>query len=369
MAGHRKPQRIGAPAREVSFVAGDAIARTHHAAHERAAGAVVVAHLDGALEAAAGAGKCRPVELVVEFLAVIIRRIAEQAAVIELRRAHDLARIVKAVRVEAVNVVFLHPAEFFEVAGFEVGGGGVIVKVIGRHFGGTLQRREFDPKAVAREESHIGADDLHVFAQPAFSELRVEGGDGRFPFFEGDATGGVAVRFVQQIVVNDAGVVLRVTQVVHHVGDDAMPARVVLVHVILLEFVGGNVRTILLRGRMIPFAEDVIRLTVSVGIDQFDAGGDTDDIVRKILEVGRLDFVECLLQFFGLQSEQALFFLGEFELGVFAQVAVAAGEFNLFRVFRDLFFKDVLELVFPRLVAAFRSDTLFLFFRRGIVFA
>ena len=55
-------KRIGAAARDVALVAGDAIARAHDAAADLAAGAVVVAHLDRALETAAGAGIGRPVE-------------------------------------------------------------------------------------------------------------------------------------------------------------------------------------------------------------------------------------------------------------------------------------------------------------------
>ena len=51
---------------------------------------------------------------------------------------------------------------------------------------------------------------------------------------------------------------------------------------------------------LVPFAENVVNLAVSVGIDQFDAGGNTGGIVREILEIGRLNFVERFLQFFGL---------------------------------------------------------------------
>ncbi len=63
LAGDGEAQRIGAAARDVALVAGDAIARAHHAAGQRAAGAVVVAHLDRALETAAAARIGRPVEL------------------------------------------------------------------------------------------------------------------------------------------------------------------------------------------------------------------------------------------------------------------------------------------------------------------
>ncbi len=102
LAGDGEAQRIGAPARHVALVAGDAIGRAHHAAGELAAGAVVVAHLDRALETAAGARIGGPVERRGHRLAVIAGAVAEQAAVVELGRAHDLAGIEQAVRIEAV---------------------------------------------------------------------------------------------------------------------------------------------------------------------------------------------------------------------------------------------------------------------------
>ena len=70
------------------------------------------------------------------------------------------------------------------------------------------------------------------------------------------------------------------------------------------------------------------------------------------------------LKFFGLQAEQTLLFLGVFKLGVFTQVAVAAGELDLFGVFRNLFADDVFELIFARLITALGGDArLFLFHR------
>src|SRR6516225_897838 len=90
LAGDGEAQRI------VALVAGHAIARAHDAAGEHAAGAVVVAHLDRALKTAAGAGIGRPVELRADVLAAIVRPIAEDAAIVELRRTHDLAGIVEA---------------------------------------------------------------------------------------------------------------------------------------------------------------------------------------------------------------------------------------------------------------------------------
>ena len=102
LAGNGEPQRIGAAARDVALVARDAITRAHRAAGQFAAGAVVVAHLDGALETAAGAGKRRPVEMRLDLFAVITGLVTEQTAVIELRRPHHLAGIVQALRIEAV---------------------------------------------------------------------------------------------------------------------------------------------------------------------------------------------------------------------------------------------------------------------------
>src|SRR6185312_7528845 len=102
LACDRKAQRIGAAARDVALVAGDAIGRAHHAAGGFAAGAVVVAHLDGALEPAAGAGPGRPIETSSYVLAAIVRFEAEQRAVVEFRRPHHLARIVEPVRIETI---------------------------------------------------------------------------------------------------------------------------------------------------------------------------------------------------------------------------------------------------------------------------
>src|ERR1019366_1698905 len=89
-------------ARDVALVAGDAVARAHGAAGQFPAGAVVVAHLDRALEPIAGAGIGRPVEMGREVFAAIAGRVAEHAAVVELRRAHDLAGIVESVRIETI---------------------------------------------------------------------------------------------------------------------------------------------------------------------------------------------------------------------------------------------------------------------------
>src|SRR5262249_43997227 len=106
LAGDGEAQRVGAPAREVALVAGDAIARAHDAAGGRATGAVVVAHLDRALETATGAGIGGPVEMRADVLAAIVRPIAEHAAIVQFRRAHDLAGIVEALGIEPLLDLF-----------------------------------------------------------------------------------------------------------------------------------------------------------------------------------------------------------------------------------------------------------------------
>src|SRR6516225_10026473 len=106
LAGDGEAQRIGAPARDVALVAGHAIARAHDATGEHATGAVVVAHFDRALKTAAGARIGRPVELRADVLAAIVRPVAEDAAIVELRRAHDLAGIVEALGIEALLDLF-----------------------------------------------------------------------------------------------------------------------------------------------------------------------------------------------------------------------------------------------------------------------
>ena len=51
LPGHRQSQGIGAPARQMLFVAGDTVRRTHGAGIKLAAVPVVVAHLDRLAEA------------------------------------------------------------------------------------------------------------------------------------------------------------------------------------------------------------------------------------------------------------------------------------------------------------------------------
>src|SRR6266508_2798644 len=100
LTGDGEAQRVGAPARDVALVAGDAIARAHHTARQRAARAVVVAHLDRALETITDAGIGGPVEGGADILGAIVRTVAQQPAIVEFRRAHDLAGIVEALGVE-----------------------------------------------------------------------------------------------------------------------------------------------------------------------------------------------------------------------------------------------------------------------------
>src|SRR5262249_871324 len=111
LAGDGEAQRVGASARNVPLIARDAIARTHHAALERAAGAVVVAHLDRTLETAAGAGITRPVEVRMNIVGAISGAVTKQTAVIEFRRLHDLTGIVKSAGIETRLDLFEGPCE------------------------------------------------------------------------------------------------------------------------------------------------------------------------------------------------------------------------------------------------------------------
>ena len=86
----------------MTLVACRAIGGAHHAAGEAAAGAVVVAHLDRALQAAGSPRVVGPVERGRHVLGGVAGRIAEQRAVVEARRAHDAAGIERAAGVEGV---------------------------------------------------------------------------------------------------------------------------------------------------------------------------------------------------------------------------------------------------------------------------
>ncbi len=90
LAGDRKPQRIGAPAREVLLVERRPVGRAHDPARKPAAGAVVVAHLDGAAEPApVGPVERRPRR----FRDAVAGREAHQRAIVHAIGPHDLARI------------------------------------------------------------------------------------------------------------------------------------------------------------------------------------------------------------------------------------------------------------------------------------
>src|SRR5262249_48480881 len=102
----REAERIGASARDVTLVASDAIAWAHDAAGQRAAGAVVVAHLRRALETVAGTGIGGPVEMGADVFGPIVRPVAEETAIVEFRRPHDLAGIVEAFGVEPILDLF-----------------------------------------------------------------------------------------------------------------------------------------------------------------------------------------------------------------------------------------------------------------------
>src|SRR6202042_3988049 len=71
-------------------------------AFEFGAGAILVANLDRALEAAAGARISGPVERRLQLGDAIVRRIAKQRAIVHPRWIDDLAGIEHIARIEAV---------------------------------------------------------------------------------------------------------------------------------------------------------------------------------------------------------------------------------------------------------------------------
>ncbi len=89
LTGDGQAQRVGTPAGQVLLVAGHPVGRAHDAGVGLAAGAVVVAHLDGAAEAA----PLGPVECRIEWLRCVTRHVAEEPAIIHARRTHDAVRI------------------------------------------------------------------------------------------------------------------------------------------------------------------------------------------------------------------------------------------------------------------------------------
>ena len=94
LARQGQAQRVGAAAGQVLLVAGGAKGRAHHRGVALAAGAVVVAHLDRAGEAA----PFRPVERGRNRQRPVVGPVAEQAAVVHLRGPHDLAGVEQARR-------------------------------------------------------------------------------------------------------------------------------------------------------------------------------------------------------------------------------------------------------------------------------
>src|SRR5215210_3665528 len=86
LARDRKPQRVGAAARDVTLIARRTVAGTHDATSQGAACAVVVAHLDGALETASATRIGRPIQPRLKWLAVIARSEAQEPVLIKLRR-------------------------------------------------------------------------------------------------------------------------------------------------------------------------------------------------------------------------------------------------------------------------------------------
>ena len=78
LAGHGKPQCIGAPSRQMLLVTGGAKRRTHGAGINLAAVAVVVAHFHRRRKAA----PCRPVERGVHWLRLIARLVAKKTSII-----------------------------------------------------------------------------------------------------------------------------------------------------------------------------------------------------------------------------------------------------------------------------------------------
>ena len=116
LARQRQAQRVGPAAGQVLLVPRHAVARAHVAGVELAAGAVVVAHLDRGQHPALRAGVAGPVQRRGERrVCRIVRRVAEQAAVIHPRRADDAVRVQQRAGVEQV----LHRLERADDAGAE----------------------------------------------------------------------------------------------------------------------------------------------------------------------------------------------------------------------------------------------------------
>ena len=106
LAGDCETKRIGAPARQVLFLAGGAKRRAHDPALQLAAGPVVVAHLDSALKAAAAARPSRPVQFGVKGGDRVIRAVAEQAPVVHSGWVNDFAGVEQSFRIKVLLDLF-----------------------------------------------------------------------------------------------------------------------------------------------------------------------------------------------------------------------------------------------------------------------
>ena len=75
---HGKAQRIGTSPHSITFIAGGTVGRAHHPAGKLAACAVIVTHLNRALETTASTRPVRPVQNRVHLLDPIARRKPKQ---------------------------------------------------------------------------------------------------------------------------------------------------------------------------------------------------------------------------------------------------------------------------------------------------
>ena len=113
LARNGQPQTVGSTTGEVSLFSGHAEGGAHHPAFEFSASAVVVAHLDRALQSRAATGVGGPIKFGFEVGHIVICAIAKQASVIHLWWVYDFARIETTLRVKAL----LHFSEIAHHAG------------------------------------------------------------------------------------------------------------------------------------------------------------------------------------------------------------------------------------------------------------
>ena len=103
MTRERQAQRIRPPARQVLFIPRRAIGWAHDIGIKLPAGAVVVAHLNRAQQAAKRAGIVRPIQhRRYRRIRRIIRPIAKQRTIIHARRARDAVGVQQTARVKRV---------------------------------------------------------------------------------------------------------------------------------------------------------------------------------------------------------------------------------------------------------------------------